>query len=164
MAKLSRRPTPLRTRYLVYGRPRNFVAIEKNTSPGKEKGRRDPAPAFSTSWSSLNPLPYLQAPTLPIFALEVRVGLGAVLRLDVGRVPLELLADAHGDVAEQDELREGAGVAEVGHRGGAALAGVDPLLVVAGGARDRLLRLLHLGELVLWEPLGGRAVVVGRVE
>ena len=54
----------------------------------------------------------------------------------IARVPLELLADAVGDVAQVIGLGEPAGVLEVAGRRRAGLAGVNPLGVMAERLRD----------------------------
>ncbi len=90
------------------------------------------SPRSSTSRTGWKPVPRsrVQLPPLAVRPADERVGLGGVGRLHLRRVPLELLADAVGDVAQVVRLGQPAGVFEVGRRLPAGLAGLDPLGVV----------------------------------
>src|SRR5579862_1033105 len=128
--------------------------------PGKRKAGAEESPRRPFGQVGCS----LQRPALAVLALDPLVGFGAVLGLEVGRVPLELLAEPHRQVAQQDELREGSRLGEVRERRLAALDGVDPLGVVARGAGQRGLGLLHVLELLLRQPFARAAVVVGGIE
>jgi hypothetical protein len=62
---------------------------------------------------------------------------GVVGDFEGGAVPVQRLAGPHGYVAQQDRLGDTAREPEVGRGGGAPLAGGDPFLVMADGARER---------------------------
>src|ERR1039458_6600445 len=77
------------------------------------------------------PPPLRELPTLPEPRLQQRVGFIAVGEPLGLRIPLQLAFQPHSDYAQQHPLHEGARYAEVGARRHAALAGPDPILVMA---------------------------------
>ena len=84
--------------------------------------------AASRSYGDTQVVHLLQRPAFAIRPPDEPIGLGAVAGLQVLRVPLELLAGAEGDRAQQVVLDQRAGVVEVAERRRAGLAGVDPFL------------------------------------
>src|SRR3990167_9574920 len=80
-------------------------------------------------------------PALAVLAADEIVGFGVVGDLEVGGVPLEAGARSESYAAQQDHLRQWAGVVEIRERLALPLAGVDPFLVVlaarAGQCRRR---------------------------
>src|SRR5438094_3177792 len=74
-------------------------------------------------------------PTAAIVVLDVLLGLRAIGCLQVFPVPLQLLANAVGDVAQQGCLRQRTGVIERTGSSTAGLARLNPLRVMADGIR-----------------------------
>src|SRR5881296_3636646 len=72
----------------------------------------------------------LNLPSLPVLPPDVPVGFRDVRHLQALRVPLDLLPDAKGDVAQKHGLRHWARVVEVRLSAWSALAGLNPLDVV----------------------------------
>src|SRR3954452_9653762 len=91
-----------------------------------------------------------QFPALAVLGTDVLVGLGAVGGLHARAVPLDPLAAAEGDDAEQDHLGQRARVGEVGAGGTVGvLAGLEEVLVMPGRAGQGGLGVLEVGELLL---------------
>ena len=74
------------------------------------------------------------------------LGLGAVRRLEVSRVPLDLLASLVGNGAQQDGLGQRARVVEVARRQAAGLAGQQPFLLVADRFGEGRIGHFEVGE------------------
>ena len=90
-------------------------------------------------------LGHLLLPAFAILRAHVPVRLGQVGDLQVRGVPLDAGVDALGDVAQQADLGQRAGIGEVGPGGLARLAGPDPVLLVRTvDAGERLRRAVWL--------------------
>src|SRR6188472_3875312 len=94
---------------------------------------------------------FLQVPPLSIFPFDEFVRLGSIRALEQGGVPLNLLADAIGDVAEVVRLRQPAGVLEVAGGRLAGFAGVDPLGMMPLRRWNKRLGAFEVFELVFGE-------------
>ena len=90
-----------------------------------------------------------QFPALAVFAAQEWIGGAGVGHARVRGVPLEPAAGAERDVAEVVGFGEPAGVFEVRQGAALALAGVDPLLVMAGGLGKLLRRTGEAREVLL---------------
>src|SRR5687768_14155852 len=90
-------------------------------------------------------------PPLAVLAADELLRLGGVRHPQVGPVPLDRLAGAVGDGAEQHGFAQRAAVVELARRERRVglEAGVDPLGVVADRLLDRRLGALEAGELLL---------------
>src|SRR5690606_18150798 len=98
---------------------------------GRRRGPRDePRPGRPIGGGAA------ERPAVAVVAAEEGLGLGGVGGAHGVGVPLDLAADAVGDVAQVVGLGQPAGVLEVRARRLAGLAGVDPLGVVALGAGE----------------------------
>ncbi len=74
-----------------------------------------------------------QTPTLPVWAVDVGVRLGAIGETQVLRIPQELGPGPQGHVPQDDGLGQGTGIIEIGGGRLAALTGLYPLLMVTDG-------------------------------
>src|SRR4051812_50046524 len=83
----------------------------------KKRGRRTFSYAIRTTQYAISS----QLPPLPILVMQKLLRLRAVDRFQVLRVPLEALAAAVGDVAEQDGLAERPGEFQAANRAGRAV-------------------------------------------
>src|SRR5277367_3528141 len=72
-----------------------------------------------------------QCPTFAVIAADQRLGLRCVGGIQLGRVPLELFADAVSHVPEVVCLGQPTRILEVAGRGSAGFASVDPLSIMA---------------------------------
>src|SRR5262249_58674527 len=79
-------------------------------------------------------------PPFAIAFLDERIRLGHALRLQVRRVPLDDSARPQGEYAQEHDLGQAGAVLEVAPPRPSALAGVEPVAVVAGGPGQRLRR------------------------
>src|SRR3989339_98732 len=117
------------------------------SKPAKARGRRnsDVLPRCRNDWvrcrecRDVSWRETLERPALAVLVVEVLVGLRNVGHAERGAVPRELAAaQTHADRAQQDGLGERAGEVEGRTGGRASLAGIDPFLVVADRAGERL--------------------------
>src|SRR5437867_301612 len=73
--------------------------------------------------------PSSNRPAAAVVVMQVRVGLGAIRRLHRFEIPLQLSADAKGDIAQKRRLGKRTGVVKATSGGAAEFDGVDPLSV-----------------------------------
>ena len=88
-------------------------------------------------------------PSLAKMAVDDRLGLGCIGCLHVGPVPVECGAGLQGGYPEQDDLGQASAIFEVGAGRWATFARVDPIAMMAQGARNRRLRPLVIQHLFL---------------
>ena len=79
----------------------------------------------------------LDLPSLAKIAVDNRLHLGCIGCLHVGPVPVECGAGSQGDYPEQDDLGQASAILEVRAGRLATFARVDPIAVMAQGARNR---------------------------
>src|ERR1041385_1435501 len=85
----------------------------------------------------------LQRPSFAILVMQELVGIRIVGDFQVLAVPEQFAAAiANADAAQQHRLRQWSGEIEIGASRRAGLAGLDPFLVMADGARQRFWRTL----------------------
>ena len=85
-------------------------------------------------------------PTLAVLAFDVPLGIGSVGSSHLFYIPLDLLARAIRDIAEVVGFGQQTGVFEVAQCRIAPFAGDDPVLELAGRARDERVRPFEVGE------------------
>src|SRR5439155_11978029 len=89
----------------------------------------------------------LNRPALAVFALDVVHRAGEIGDLEVGRIPLDFLAGAVRNNAQQNGFGKAAGIIEIARRWRAGFARLNPFVMMANRRRDGRLRRLESLEL-----------------
>ena len=87
-------------------------------------------------------------PTLAVIAPNEPLGIGSVGGAHLFCIPQDLLAGTKRDVAKVVGLSQQTGIFKVAQCRSPAFACGDPVLVVAGRARDERVRAFEIGELL----------------